>query len=193
MSNNNEKALVTFVVISFLEEWEPYMFMGMLKCIKNPRWKCIIWHDDFNPKIKAIIESFNEPRVTFVETPNRGSWGAYNRIDALKMVDTDFVIQTTIQEYYTPNIVDELEKQKTNDLIYWAVVHHSFDYAVLDSTPVRGQIDWSNFALRSHIARKVGINHPDSYIADGLFIEDVMKSGLVKRAYKIKKILNIKN
>lgn len=191
MSN---KPIVTFIAISYQETNEIFMFIGMLKCIKNPNWKAIIYHDSPNQWMKEQVEYLKDDRISFIEAPiNRGSWGAYNRIDALKMVDTDFVIQTTIQEYYTPNIVDELEKQKTNDLIYWAVVHHSFDYAVLDSTPVRGQIDWSNFALRSHIARKVGINHPDSYIADGLFIEDVMKSGLVKKAYKIKKILNIKN
>ena len=54
-------------------------------------------------------------------------------------------------------------------------------------------MDWSNFALKTHIAKKVGINYFTSYIADGLFIEDVIKSGLVKKKVKLNRILNIKN
>ena len=187
------KAIVTFICITFREEWEPYMFIGMLKCMKNPNWKAIIWHDEPNPRLKKIIEDFGDERITYMETENRGSWGCYNRIDALKMVDTDFAVQCTIQEYYTPNFVDIIEANKYNDFIYWLVVHHSFDYNILNSEPKKGQMDWSNFALRTTIARRVGINYPTAYMADGVFIEEVMASGLIKRKIKIQKVLNIKN
>lgn len=191
MSN---KAIVTFVVISYKEQWDPYMFMGMLKCLKNPRWKVIIWHDGPNDELKQIIESFGDERVTYIQNEeNRGSWGCYNRIAALDMVDTEFVIQTTIQEYYLPILVDDIEANGYADLIYWPCIHHSFGYNILNAEPVRGRMDWGNFALRTHIARKVGINYPTAYMADGLFIEDVMKSGLVKKQVKLPRILNIKN
>jgi hypothetical protein len=188
------KPIVTFVVISYKEEWDPYMFIGMLKCLKNPRWKAIIWHDGPNEQLEKIVNQFADERITYIQNEeNQGSWGAHNRAKALEMVDTDFVIQTTIQEYYLPTIIDEIEANSLNDLIYWPCIHHSFNYGVVNAEPVRGQMDWSNFALKTHIARKVGINYPTSYIADGLFIEDVMKSGLVKKKVKLNKILNIKN
>lgn len=188
-----KEPIVTFVAIAWKEVWEPYMFIGMLKCMKSSRWKAIIWHDDINPEMRAIVEHFNDDRITYMETPNRGSWGAYNRIDALKMVDTEFCIQTTVQEYYCPITVDMIEEFQKNDLIYWPCLHHQFQYNVLDPAPVRTKMDWSNFALRTHIARKVGINYPTAFIGDGLFIEDVMRSNLVKKSIKIPKILNIKN
>jgi len=188
-----DKAIVTFVVITFREEWEPYMFIGMLKCLKNPNWKAIIWHDEPNPRLKKIVEDFGDERITYIETVNRGSWGCYNRADAIKMVDSEFIIQTTIQEYYLPTVVDEIVANKYSDLIYWPCIHHSFDYNILDALPVRGRMDWSNFALKTSIAKKVGIPYPDAYMADGLFIEACIKSGYVKRQTKLKKILNIKN
>jgi hypothetical protein len=170
------------------------MFIGMLKCMKNPNWKAIIWHDGLNPATRAIVEAFGDERIQYIENEeNKGSWGCYNRIEALKMVDTDFVIQTTIQEYYLPITVDVIEELKKNDLIYWPCIHHSFAYTVLDPEPVRKKMDWGNFALRTHIAKKVGINYPDAYMADGLFIEDVMASRLVKNKAKLNRILNVKN
>lgn len=189
------KPIVTFIAISWKEEWDPYMFIGMLKCLKtdNADWKAIIWHDDENPRLRQIVESFADDRITYMETPNRGSWGAYNRIDALKMVDTEFVVNCTVQEYYTPNFLDVLVENKNYDFIYWPCVHHSFNYEIINAEPVKGRIDWSNFAIRSVIARRVGIKYPDAYMADGVFVEDCMASGLVKRKIKVNKILNIKN
>lgn len=190
----SSKPIVTFVVITYKEQWEPYMFIGMLKCMKNPNWKAIIWHDGPNATMKAIVEAFGDERIQYMENEeNKGSWGCYNRIAALDMVDTEFVVQTTIQEYYLPVFVDYIEQNKNNDLIYWPCIHHSFDYNIINAEPVRGRMDWSNFALKAHIARKVGINHPGAYMADGLFIEDVMKSNLVKKKIRIERILNIKN
>ena len=188
-----DKAIVTFVCITYREEWEPYMFIGMLKCMKNPNWKCIIWHDEPNPRLKKIVEDFADDRITYMETENRGSWGCYNRADAINMVDTDFIIQTTIQEYYLPITVDVIEENKYNDIIIWPCVHHSFDYTVLVPELRRTKIDWSNFALKTQIAKRVGIPYPDAYMADGLFVEACVASGLVKRKIAIPKILNVKN
>jgi hypothetical protein len=192
MSNN--EPIVTFVAISYREEWEPYMFIGMLKCLKNPRWKAIIWHDGPNEEMKKAVESFKDDRIIFIQNDqNKGSWGCHNRIASLDIVDTEYIIQTTVQEYYLPVLIDEIIANKANDLIYWPCIHHSFGYNILNAEPVRGQMDWSNFALKTHIAKKVGINYFTSYVADGLFIEDVIKSGLVKKKVKLNRILNIKN
>jgi hypothetical protein len=188
------KPLVTFAAISYQERDEIYMFIGMLRCIKNPNWKAMIYHDGPNNWMKEIVEQFNDSRIQYIENEkNSGSWGAYNRKRIIELTDTEFIIQTTVQEYYTVNVVDVIEENKYNDLIYWPCVHHSFDYNILNAEPERGRIDWSNFAIKTQIAKKVGINFPDAYMADGLFVEDCMKSGFVKRKIKINKILNIKN
>ena len=184
---------VTFVVISYLEKWEAYMFIGAILCQKNPNWKIIIWHDAPNPELKKIVQSFNDSRIKYIETENRGSWGCFNRVDALQLIATEYVINTTIQEYYLPNAVDEILKYKGADIIYWDTVHHIFAYNILNSELKRNRIDWSNFALKTEIANKIGIKNPTSYTADGEFIEDCVNSGLLEMKVKIPKILSIKN
>jgi len=192
MSKQLEKG-VTFIVISYLEHWEAYMFIGAMLCQTNPNWKIIIWHDDPNWKLRSIVEQFEDPRITYVETPNRGAYGAYNRIDALEMVDTEFVVQTTIQEYYIPVAVEKILENSDNDVVYWSTIHHSFGYSVLNSSLKIRAIDWSNFAMKTEIARKVGIKQPAEYCADGIFVEDCVKSGLLKKQLKLPIIMSIKN
>jgi len=185
--------LVTFIVITYQEEWEPYMFIGMLKSLKSPDWKAIIWHDGPNQRTRKIVESFNDGRISYIESENRGAWGCYNRIEALNMVESEYVIQTTIQEYYSPLTLDIIRKNSEHDFIYWPCPHHHYEYALLDTKPEILKIDWSNFAVRTEIAKKVGIKNPSSYTADGEFVEDVFNSGLVNSAIKLGQILNIKN
>lgn len=192
----NKEPIVTFVGISYKEVDEIYMFIGMLRCMKNPRWKAIIYHDGPNEWMKGIVEGFNDNRITYIENDiNKGAWGCYNRIEALKLIDTEYVVQTTIQEYYVPVFVDIVEeiKKKDYDFAHWPVVHHQFQYEILDSEPRCTKIDWSNFVMKTHIARKVGIKHPTAFVQDGMFVEDVMRSNLVRKMVKINKILNIKN
>jgi len=184
---------VTFIVICYKEYWEAYMFCASMLLQKNPNWKCIIWHDGPNEELKTIIDSFNDTRFTYIANEeNLGSWGAFNRIKALEMVDTEYVIQTTLQEYYIPITVDKILESK-NDFIYWNTIHHSFGYRILNSYPKITFIDWSNFAVKTKIAQSVGINHPKEYCCDGMYVEDLMNSGLIKSQIKLPLILNIKN
>jgi len=52
---------------------------------------------------------------------------------------------------------------------------------------------WGNFRVKTEIAKKVGISRPTEFCADGIFVHDLMKSGLVKSIRKINKILTIHN
>jgi hypothetical protein len=191
------KAIVTFILITYKEPTADfYVSLGSLLKQKNPNWKAIVMQDGPLPDDTArkVVEEINDERITYFETEqNEGAWGCYNRIRGLKMADTDFVVNATVQEYYTPNTVDEIEKNKNYDFIYWPCVHHSFNYDIINAEPVKGRIDWSNFAIKSVIARRVGINFPDAYMADGVFVEECIASGHIKKKIKINKLLNIKN
>ena len=191
------KQIVTFVLITYKEPvGDFYVSLGSLLQQKNPNWKAIVMQDGPLPDDRArkIIEQFNDERITYFESEeNEGSWGCYNRKRAIEMVDTEFIVQATVQEYYTPNFVDIIEANKYNDIIVWPCIHHSFDYTVLTPELRRTKIDWSNFALKTQIAKRVGIPYPEAYMADGLFVEACLASGLIKRKIAIPKILNVKN
>ncbi len=189
-----DKPVVCFIAISYQETNEIYMFIGALLCMKNPLWKCIVYHDGPNPWMKQVVEGFNDSRITYIENEvNTGSWGCYNRIKALEMVDTDYIVNCTIQEYFAPILVDCIANNQDADIIMWDMPHHQFNYEILKARLIARQIDWSSYAIRTEIAKAVPIRFPTSFIADGLYIEDIVRSGLLKKAIKIDTVLCVKN
>lgn len=206
--------MVTFIAPSYQEEQDPYVFVGALLAQTNPNWKAIIYNNGPNPRLRAFIneaeeprlkyvasqklmlEQLADPRISYVESEvNTGAWGCYNRANALQsMVDTEYVIQTSIQDYWLPNAVEEILKRNGADFIYWNSINHLAGYdRILETMPVINYIDWGNFAVKTALARKVGIQHPEAYVADGLFVQDCIKSGLIHKPVKIHQVLTIHN
>ena len=186
--------MVTFVAIAHNETIESYTFISSLLLQKDNNWKCIIFCDGKNDYIKKVVNTFEDNRITYVDSEHvSGFWGHYNRIKSLEKVDTEFLIQTSIQDYYTPNTVSELNKYFTKyDLILFDCIHNHFNYNILQSKPIATNVDWGCHAIRTTIAKKVGINHPESNICDGLFVEECINSPDV-RYLKINKVLTIHN
>ena len=206
--------MVTFIEPSFEEEFDPYVFIGSMLCQKNENWKAIIYNNGPNPWLrqaiseaerpktryvpwlKTVIETVNDPRFIYRESPeNRGGWGCYNRQDALdNMVDTEYVVQTSIQDYWLPNAVENILAHNGKDFIYWDSINHLASYdKVLHAIPRMAYIDWGNFAVKTSIAKAVGIQHPEAFNADWFFVKDCIASGLIKQPVKLNKILTIHN
>ncbi len=206
--------MVTFIAPSFDEQFDPYVFIGSMLCQKNRGWKAIIYNNGpnpwlrsvvesaeekryrYHPWLKMLVESFNDNRLIYRESPkNTGGWGCYNRQDALdNIVDTEFVVQTSIQDYWLPNAVDEILKNGDHDFVYWNSINHLASYErILNAMPTPMYIDWGNFAIRTSIARQIGIQHPEEFQADALFVKDCIASGLIRKPKKLDKILTIHN
>lgn len=198
--------MITFVVTAHQEEYDMYMFIGSLLKQTNQNWKCIIYHNgsseeeymNFNDRCNQILKY--EYRVSdkfklVSSEKNNGYWGTLNRQDALeRLVDTKFIINTSIQDYWQPKAVEEILKHENADMIYWNAINHIFGYhGILSCEPVIGRIDWGNFAVKTDIAQKVGINKPKEFCADGYFVQDLLNSGLIKSKVKIPQVLTIHN
>lgn len=205
--------MVTFIAPSFEEEFDPYVFIGSMLCQKNSNWKAIIYNNGPNPWLrkaveeaetpktryvpwlKTVIESLNDPRFIYRESEvNKGGWGCYNRQEALNnMVDTEYVVQTSIQDYWLPNAVESILQHSDKDFIYWNSIHHHINHGVLHTLPRMNYIDWGNFAVKTSIARQVGINEPEAFTADWFFVRDCIAAGLIVKPVKLEKILTIHN
>jgi len=185
--------MITFIAPTYNEIVEPYLFISSLLLQKNNNWKAIIYSNGINPNCKNIVEHFNDSRIIYKESPeNTGFWGCYNRIDALKnIVDTEYVCQTSIQDYFTPNAVGDILSKNGNDFIYWNSIHNHFDWQILNAEMKLNKIDWGNFTVKTNIAKLVGINQPEYSGADGAFVEDILPH--LKSIVKIDKILTIHN
>jgi hypothetical protein len=186
--------MVTFIATSYNETNNAYLFISSLLLQTNGDWKCIIYNDGKNDFIRNVVEYFNDERISYYESSeSKGFWGHYNRIDALKLVTTEFIIQTSIQDYYIPTAVNDiLNVSKTNDLILFNCLHHHFQYNILSSVPQINRVDWGSHAIRTDIAKKIGIRLPESSTSDGCFVVDCMSHPDI-RYHKIEKVLTVHN
>lgn len=187
--------MITFVATAYKETVESFQFISSLLLQTNPNWKCIIYCDEPNEYVKKSIEFFNDSRITYYENVTAKKWwGHYNRHYALhNLVDTEFLIQTSIQDYYTPNTVELITNYIYDfDFIYYNCIHNHVKYDVLNSQPFIAKIDWGSFAIRTSIAKKINYRHIEDSLGDGKFVEDCFRfNGL--RHIKLNKILTVHN
>ena len=185
---------ITFVTTAYKETYDPYMFVSSLLLQKNSNWKCIIYCDEANQQVVDAVNLFKDDRFKVVanETATK-YWGHYNRKRALhELVDSEFVIQTSIQDYYTPNAVEEILGHSTFDFIYFDMIHNHFNYEVLDTIPERNHIDWGSFAVRTSVAKRIDIVDLQACNCDGIFAERCFLDPDV-RSIKLEKILAVHN
>lgn len=187
--------MVSFIAAAYKEKLEANVFLNSLLLQQNPNWECIVYCDEPNIEIKNIINRINDNRIFYYENETaKGYWGHDNRKYALEnLVKGEFVVQASIQDYYLPITVTMIDNfSKNNDFIYFDCLHNGFSYNVLITQPQSCRIDWGSFAVRTEIAKKVGIQDTHSRLADGIFVEDIFKLPYL-RYTKINKILNVHN
>jgi len=188
--------MITFVTTAYKETFEEaLLFLSSLILQKDNRWKCLVYCDQPNNKIKRAVNFFNDERIRLIENKtSKGNFGHHNRKTALNnLVDTEFVIQTSIQDYYVPITVSKiLEYSDTFDFIYFNCSHNHLQYFLLNSEPVRSKIDWGSFVVRTKIAKKIGIDDLESVECDGLFVERCIQYPNI-RILKLDNILTVHN
>lgn len=182
---------ITFIATAHYEKHYP--FVTSMLSQNNPNWNVIVFHNGKNPEMEKSLSGLDS-RILYLESSiDTGNWGTANRQFGINICDTDYIVQTSIQDYWTPNAVEEILKCK-EDFIYWNSINHIFGYSkILDCHPIVGKIDWGNFTCKTAIAKQVGINYPKEFCSDGFFVKDLFNSGLVKSNYKINQILTVHN
>lgn len=190
--------MITFIATAYNERNEINVFLNSLLTQTNKNWKCVVYSDTDNEFIRNVINNLNDDRVSYKSSETQqGYWGHYSRIDALNnLVDTDYVVQTSVQDYYTPNFVQDIENvinQYKADFIYFDCVHNHFNYDVLRTELRRTRIDWGCFVMKTSKAKNVGINHPKSEHCDGIFVEESIRKYPNMRVVKINKVLTVHN
>jgi len=183
--------MTTFIAPAHYESNCNMAFIDSMLNQTSKDWRAIVIHNGENEELSKD-KRLLDPRFEFIETEDSGAWGTYNRITCIENCKTEYIIQSSIQDMWIKTAVEEINKCN-EDFLYWNSLNHIFGYSLLDSLPVTGRIDWGNFRVKTEIAKKVGISRPTEFCADGIFVHDLMKSGLVKSIRKINKILTIHN
>ncbi len=194
------KPLVTIVGPAHNEAKWNMPFIDSMRAQTNDRWKAVVFHNGYNATLRDMIGFIGDERLTYNDSHvDSGNWGTANRQTTINECTTDYIIQSSIGDYWLPQAVESinkiLEKDKPDILIWNSINHVVGPCLMLDAKLAWSKLDWGNFAIRTDIAKAVGINHGDQYCADWLFINDVLNSGYVNtdKILKLNAILTIHN
>ena len=177
-------------------------FINSIKSQTNSKWRLFVIHDGPNKVLKEELENekyIDGQKIIFVEykerTQNYGhilrNWGLKN------LVTNEYVLITNGDNYYTPNMIDEVLKRK-EDFIYFDCVHsHSTplnhnksSYGHMITELRSSKIDMGCAIIKTDIAKKIGFNHV-SFAADWKYFEEILKTN--PSTYKIDKVLFVHN
>ena len=194
---NIKKSFVDFIIPT-------YNRYDLLRCMLyslisqyDPDWTSqVIIDDPQNTTIVDIIKTINDKRISYTLTETRyNDWGHTPREIGKQQSNSQYIIMTGDDNYYTPTTVSEIKKAAAENnnpgLIYWDMIHSHFDYKMLECKLAFGQIDIGAFATRRDLAQKIKLNN--SYTADGWFIHSLNTLFDKEEKVKIDKVLFVHN
>lgn len=171
-------------------------------CQTYDNWEVILVHDGINNTHQSqISEYLKDSRFKYYSTPQRyGYWGHYGREYGTNLAVGDWIIHTNDDNYFTPNLLEEINSILTPELnfVYWEMIlgkysnlhsHNQKDYGHFIPKIQHSYIDWGQFATKSEIIKKYQINKHEA-AADGTLVES-MKNELIP--YFINKCLFVHN
>lgn len=190
--------LITFIAPACNEEKNNRIFVESMLGQRDSNWKAVIFHNGPNEEMKEGIESYKDTRLVYEESDmNTGMWGTQNRQMALTyIVDTPYVINTSIQDYWLQHAVSELNHviaMAQPDLITWQAINHLFRYSILTGEIAHGHCDWGQWCTKTEYLKKIGIQKGNEFSSDWFTLQAVVQSGQIKNAQKLDKILTIHN
>lgn len=194
--------LITICAVAHNEpSWNVPLFDSLLAQTDPDSWCCRVIHNgpaadesEFNNRCYWLK---NDSRFQLECSPtDTGNWGTANRQRAIDECQTEYLVQTSVQDYWLPQAMGYITKTLTEnkpDILVWNSVNHLVGPCrVLDADLKWSKLDWGNFAVKTEIAKQVPIKQKE-YCADFLFVQDCMNKGLIKRAQKIDALLTIHN
>lgn len=194
------KPLVTFIACSHNESFHNRIFVPSVMNQTDQNFRAVVYNNGPNPDNEISDSLLGIDNIKYIESDmDTGNYGCVNRQTSIDHCKTDYIIQSSVQDYWLPQAVITINtalSQKSPDLLIWNSINHLVGPCVpLDAKLEWSKLDWGNFAISTKLAQMVGINHGDQYCADWLFINDLMNSGLIdmNKVMKIPHILTIHN
>lgn len=199
MIQQNEKPYkLTIVATAFNEQPHNRMFIDSMLNQTCQDYNAIIYHNGPDESCWYYTDALDKKFQYKESSINSGNWGTANRQTAIDKCDTEYILNTSIQDIWLSQAVEYITKtiDRTGaDLILWNSVNHLIGPCKeLDSKLEWSKVDWGNFCLKTSIARQVRIKQ-EQYCADWYFISDLIQAGLLdeKKIIKLPYILTIHN
>jgi len=186
---------IEFIIPTFDRGAELESMLYSLLAQKDGDWKAHVIIDTPNEfPADGIIDAIGDKRIRKTHMNRRyNDWGHSLREYGKQMSDSEYLLMTNDDNYYTPNLISEIKKAAIDNpgIIYWDMVHSHYNYSYFRCSPNFNQIDMGAFATRTDLAKQITMG--TKFAADGLFIEDFKKTFPNEKITRIDKVLFVHN
>lgn len=205
---NNLKKDITVGVVTYSQNYLLKTLINSFKSQNSANWKMVIIHDGpiNNDLYTSLTKNkyLTDERILLLTSDVRyNDYGhSLRNIIIEKYLNTDWILLTNGDNYYTPNFIENMESeiQKDKDLsmiVFPCILQRSMDPEepklktnfVNHSPQLRvGYVDMGQFIVKQEFAKKFKIN--PTPIADGEFCvncaAEIKKSGkIIHRTYSV--------
>ena len=194
--------MVDIIAVTYGQNEILKCFINSIRAQTSNNWRLVIIHDGQNPILHKDLKDngyLSSNRITFIEHPVRTeNYGHLLRKWSLEnVIKNEYVLLTNGDNYYTPNMIEEVSKRR-EDVIYFDLVHshktkhnnNKSTYGYMDSEMVCSRVDMGNVVIKSELSKKVGFNSTD-FAADWIYFNEVLE--LSPTIFKINKVLFVHN
>lgn len=194
--------MVDIITVTYGQNEILKCFINSIRAQTSNNWRLVIIHDGPNAKLHKDLKDngyLSSNRISFIEHPVRTeNYGHLLRKWSLEnVIKNEYVLLTNGDNYYTPNMIEEVSK-RNEDLIFFDLVHshktkhnnNKSTYGYMDSELVCSRVDMGNVVIKSELAKKVGFNSTD-FAADWIYFNEVLE--LSPTIHKINKVLFVHN
>ena len=194
--------MVDIIAVTYGQNEILKCFINSIRAQTSNNWRLVIIHDGPNEILRKDLKDngyLSSNRIIFIEHPVRTeNYGHLLRKWSLEnVIQHEYVLLTNGDNYYTPNMIEEVSK-RNEDLIFFDLVHshktkhnnNKSTYGYMDSEMVCSRVDMGNVVIKSELAKKVGFNSTD-FAADWIYFNEVLE--LSPTIFKINKVLFVHN
>ena len=194
--------MVDIIAVTYGQNEILKCFINSIRAQTSNNWRLVIIHDGPNEILRKDLKDngyLSSNRIIFIEHPVRTeNYGHLLRKWSLEnVIQHEYVLLTNGDNYYTPNMIEEVSK-RNEDLIFFDLVHshktkhnnNKSTYGYMDSEMVCSRVDMGNVVIKSELSKKVGFNSTD-FAADWIYFNEVLE--LSPTIFKINKVLFVHN
>lgn len=149
----------------------------------HKNWHLFLIHDGpSSMDIKSIVNATKDPRITYVETPERqGNWGhGYRKEYLQKLKDSDFeyIVITNGDNHHAPVYCEYMLKGFTNGQVgvyHSQMVHSYLKWQIINCKLQQGYLDCAGMMIRKDAACESGWPNIEAHSADWMYFDNIIK------------------
>lgn len=179
IKQNNQKKILTVVVVSYKGYTEIETMINSFLSQKVQNYKMVIGHDGPDEKMENIVKKYSDQYnfIKYFHSEKRmNQWGHNLRNEALKYVDTPWIVNTNDDNYYVPIFTRAIQNHIKNNpgvqCLMYNAVHSYFNYAIFKPRFKNALIDMGQFVIQTKMVKNIKFD-PTRSAADGRLVNQI--------------------